>query len=190
MTTHQNIREKSFDKAKAMFGGYDMLAVDDYLDVLADDFEAMQKENLQLKGKMKLLVEKIEEYRANEDALNRAILSAQKLSVQIESDARARAAAIVSEAEGKAATILGSIDEKIVLEENRLQAAKISSAKFLESVHELCKKQLANIETISTAASIPMEKEEARISAEKIIPAADASAFDSGNTQVFSFKED
>lgn len=190
MTTHQNIREKSFDKAKAMFGGYDMTAVDDYLDVLADDFEAMQKENLALRGKMKILVEKIEEYRANEDALNRAILSAQKLSVQIENDARTRAAAIVSEAEGKAAAILGGIDDKVLLEENRLQIAKISSAKFLESVRELCKKQLANIDTISTAASLSVEKEEVRIPAEKITPADEPSDFDSGNTQVFSFKED
>lgn len=189
MTTHQSIREKSFEKAKAMFGGYDMDTVDDYLEVLADDFEALQKENLALKGKMKVLVEKIEEYRANEEALNRSILSAQKLSVQIENDARTRAASIISEAEGKAAAILGGIDDKLVLEENRLQAAKISSAKFLESVRELCKRQLANIDTISTAASLSIEKDEARIPAEKIIPAPEPSAFDSGNTQIFSMKE-
>lgn len=190
MTTHQNIREKSFDKSRAMFGGYDMGAVDDYLDVLADDFEALQKENLTLKAKMKVLVEKIEEYRANEDALNRSILSAQKLSVQIESDARTRAASIISEAESKAASVLGGIDEKIAVEENRLQAAKISSAKFLDSVRELCKKQLSNIDTISAAASLPVEKEEARIPAEKIVVTSEPSALDSGHTQVFSIKED
>ena len=190
MTTHQNIREKSFEKAKAMFGGYDMTAVDDYLDVLADDFEALQKENLSLRGKMKILVEKIEEYRTNEDALNRAILSAQKLSVQIENDARARAAAIIAEAEGKAASVLGGIDDKVLMEENRLQIAKISSAKFLESVRELCKKQLANIDTISTAASLSVDKEEARIPMEKTAPVSEPSDFDAGNTQVFSFKED
>ena len=116
MITHQDIREKSFDNAKAVFGGYDMGAVEDYLDDVADAFEALQKENSALKGKMKILVEKIEEYRNNEDALNRSILSAQKLSVQIESDARARAASIVSEAETKAASILGSIDERIATE--------------------------------------------------------------------------
>lgn len=189
MTTHQNIREKSFDKSRSVFGGYDMSAVDDYLDVLADDFEALQKENLTLKAKMKVLVEKIEEYRANEDALNRSILSAQKLSVQIESDARTRAASIVSEAESKAASVLSGIDEKIVLEESRLQAAKLSSAKFLDSVRELCKKQLSNIDTISAAASLPIEKEEARIPAEKITAAPESSALTSGHTQVFSFKE-
>ena len=60
MITHQDIREKSFDNAKAVFGGYDMGAVEDYLDDVADAFEALQKENSALKGKMKILVEKIE----------------------------------------------------------------------------------------------------------------------------------
>ena len=50
MTTPQEIREKSFDKARSMFGGYDMATIDEYLDELANDFEAMQKENLVLKS--------------------------------------------------------------------------------------------------------------------------------------------
>ena len=31
MTTPQEIREKSFDKARSMFGGYDMATIDEYL---------------------------------------------------------------------------------------------------------------------------------------------------------------
>lgn len=190
MITHQDIREKSFDNAKAVFGGYDMGAVEDYLDDVADAFEALQKENSALKGKMKILVEKIEEYRANEDALNRSILSAQKLSVQIESDARARASSIVSEAETKAASILGSIDERIAIEENRLQQAKISAAKFLDSARSLCQDQLNKLDLISAANAVLVDKDAARIPAENNAPAADKSAFDAGNTQVFSFSKD
>ena len=190
MITHQDIGEKSFDNAKAVFGGYDMGAVEDYLDELADAFEALQKENSALKGKMKILVEKIEEYRANEDALNRSILSAQKLSVQIESDARARASSIVSEAETKAASILGSIDERIAIEENRLQQAKLSAAKFLDSARSLCQDQLNKLDLISAANAVVVDKDAARIPAENNVPAADKSAFDAGNTQVFSFSKD
>ena len=46
MTTPQEIREKSFDKARSMFGGYDMATIDEYLEELANDFEALQKENV------------------------------------------------------------------------------------------------------------------------------------------------
>ena len=66
MTTPQEIREKSFDKARSMFGGYDMATIDEYLEELANDFEALQKENVVLKSKMKVLVDKIEEYRTND----------------------------------------------------------------------------------------------------------------------------
>ena len=91
MITAQDIREKTFEKSR--IGGYDMASVDDFLEELADDVTAYQKENAVLKSKMKVLVDKIEEYRANEEALNMAVLSAQKLAVQIENDARTRSAA-------------------------------------------------------------------------------------------------
>lgn len=202
MTTPQDIREKGFDKARAMFGGYDMGAVDDYLEVLANDFETLQKENAALKGKMKVLVDKIEEYRSDESALNKAILSAQKLSVQIENDARARSAAIVSEAEAKAASILGGIDERIAQEEARLQAAKISTAKLIDSVRELCQNQLNNIETIgiasgaaapSAAQTAAPAAEEIRIPEAEIIeqaPVSEPNPLDAGNTQVFMFSQE
>lgn len=186
MTSPQDIREKTFEKA--VFGGYEMGAVDDYMDSLAAELGAIQKENSALKAKMKVLVDKIEEYRTNESALNMAILSAQKLSVQIESDARSRAAAIVSEAEAKAAATIGSIDERIAQEEDRLQKAKLSSAKFFETMKELCQKQLANLDSISAASrSVKYDAApaDARIQNESNSAKAEADQPDNGNTQVF-----
>ena len=87
--THQDIREKTFEKA--MFGGYDMAAVQNYQEEVATELANAQKEVAVLKGKMKVLVDKIEEYRASEDAMRLAILSAQKVGKQIEDDAQARA---------------------------------------------------------------------------------------------------
>jgi cell division initiation protein len=192
MTTPQEIREKSFDKARSMFGGYDMATIDEYLEDLANDFEALQKENVALKSKMKVLVDKIEEYRANESALNMAILSAQKLSVQIENDARSRSASIVSEAEAKAAALLGNIDDRIAQEEARLQAAKLSSAKFFESARDLCQKQLQTLDRLSSAARAEVGKqaEQIRIPKEQSAPVSEPSSMDSGNTQVFNFVKD
>ena len=94
MITAQDIREKTFEKSR--IGGYDMASVDNFLEEIADDITAAQKENSVLKSKMKVLVDKIEEYRANEEALNLAVISAQKLAVQIENDARTRSAASAS----------------------------------------------------------------------------------------------
>ena len=151
MITAQDIREKGFEKVR--IGGYDMAAVDDFLEEVADDITASQKENAVLKSKMKVLVDKIEEYRANEEALNLAVLSAQKLAVQIEADARQRAAAMIAEAEAKANETVGSITEKADAEEKRLAQAKVATAAFLEKVRVLCGTQIKNIEAIANGFS-------------------------------------
>lgn len=148
MITAQDIREKTFEKSR--FGGYDMPSVDDFLEELADDITASQKENAVLKSKMKVLVDKIEEYRANEEALNMAVLSAQKLAVQIESDARSRAAAMIADAERQVKAQIGSIAEQTAAEEKRLAAAKEATAKFFLAARELCNTQLKNIDAISS----------------------------------------
>lgn len=148
MITAQDIREKTFEKSR--FGGYDMPSVDDFLEELADDITASQKENAVLKSKMKVLVDKIEEYRANEEALNMAVLSAQKLAVQIENDARSRAAAMIADAERQVKAQIGSIAEQTAAEEKRLAAAKEATAKFFLAARELCNTQLKNIDNISS----------------------------------------
>ena len=162
MITAQDIREKTFEKAK--FGGYDMASVDDFLEDLAEEVTASQKENAVLKSKMKILVDKIEEYRANEEALNMAVLSAQKLAVQIESEARARANAMLAEADRQVNAKIGSIAEQADAEESRLAAAKSATLKFLDSMREVCNKQLQNIEDIGNG-FIPEEKAAAEAAA-------------------------
>ena len=152
MITAQDIREKTFDKAT--FGGYDMSDVDDYLEELAADVTGTQKEISTLRAKMKVLVDKIEEYRANEEAMHKAILAAQKLAGQIENEAREQADALLAEANARSESMLAEAREKAdalvqdaqtqydaltsdltnvrALEERRLEAAKEASAAYFE----------------------------------------------------------
>ena len=172
MITAQDIREKTFEKSR--FGGYDMASVDDFLEELADDITASQKENAVLKSKMKVLVDKIEEYRANEEALNMAVLSAQKLAVQIESDARSRAAAMIADAERQVKAQIGSISEQTAAEEKRLAAAKEATAKFFLAARELCNKQLENIDAISSGILPQQEPAPVQAAAEPAVSVEDA----------------
>ena len=64
MLTPQDLQEVSFEKAK--IGGYVMQSVDEFLEPLMDDYVTLYKENAVLKSKMRLLVERLESYRANE----------------------------------------------------------------------------------------------------------------------------
>lgn len=145
--TPQDIREKTFEKA--MFGGYDMAAVQNYQEEVATELANAQKEVAVLKGKMKVLVDKIEEYRASEDAMRLAILSAQKVGKQIEDDAQARADKILGEAKNTSDRILGGLQHETANEEAKLLTAKTSCAKFLEDVRNLCLNQLEYLDKIA-----------------------------------------
>lgn len=163
--TPQDIREKTFEKA--MFGGYDMAAVQNYQEEVATELANAQKEIAVLKGKMKVLVDKIEEYRASEDAMRLAILSAQKVGKQIEDDAQAHADKILSEAKNTSDRILGGLQHETANEEAKLLTAKTSCAKFLEDVRNLCMNQLEYLDKIagSKAAAAQPAAPQASVSA-------------------------
>ena len=174
--TPQDIREKTFEKA--MFGGYDMAAVQNYQEEVATELANAQKEIAVLKGKMKVLVDKIEEYRASEDAMRLAILSAQKVGKQIEDDAQARADKILSEAKNTSDRILGGLQHETANEEAKLLNAKTSCAKFLEDVRNLCLTQLEYLDGVagSKAASAPRAAARPTASAAPAEPATGAPA--------------
>jgi cell division initiation protein len=139
MTTAQDIREKTFEKS---FNGYNMGQVDEFLDEMAADFSAMAKENAALKGKMRVLVEKVEEYRQTEDSMRLALLSAQKMSSQIESEAQAKADAILAEAKDSADRLTRRATDGIANEEAKLEEAKKATDKFFEHMRTVCEKQI------------------------------------------------
>ena len=149
MITAQDIREKTFEKAK-FNNGYDMTSVDEFIEELANEITAAQKENSVLKSKLKILAAKIEEYRSNEEALNQALLSAQKLALQIEADARTRADAMIAEAQAKVDEKLGGIDTLAADQEKRLEAAKAATAEFCKVAREMCLAQISKLEAIET----------------------------------------
>ena len=148
MLNAQEIREKMFEKA--VFGGYDMGGVDAFMEEAASTVAALQKENNVLKTKMKVLVDKIEEYRLDEDAMRNALLSAQKVSAQIESDARTRAEAIQAKARAEADKALSGITDRTAAEQAKLAEAQRRSVRFIADMRKLCQKQLAFLDNVSS----------------------------------------
>ena len=66
MLTPQEVASHAF--ARATIGGYNMGQVDEFLDLVTEDYSALYKENAALKGKMKVLTDTIEKYRATDGA--------------------------------------------------------------------------------------------------------------------------
>lgn len=121
MFTPQQIDEVTF--TKALFGGYDMESVDEFLEPFTEDYVTLYKENALLKSKMRVLVEKPEQYRKNEASMREAIANAQKTCDQM-----------VREAEEKCARMLN--DATAAASVNAQSAAVVRDAEMDQQVEE------------------------------------------------------
>lgn len=99
----QEIASKKFEKS-AMFG-YKTDIVDEYITDVAAEFEALEKQNADLKEKLEILARKVREYRNNEEQLKTAILDAQKKGSEILEDSKMAAGQILDEANQEAKKI-------------------------------------------------------------------------------------
>ena len=144
MLTPQEVSGRAF--SKAAFGGYNMAMVDEFLDELTDDYTALYKENAALKAKLKVLVDKVEEYRATEDSMRAALLTAQRMANTMVEEAEEKKKSMLAGAEDEARAKIGALQGEIELEQRKLNAAKAATADFLQKTRELAQAQLALIE--------------------------------------------
>ena len=142
MFTPQEIQEKTF--VKAVFGGYDMQTVDEFLEPLTEDYITLYKENAILKSKMKVLVEKLEEYRAQEQSMRKAIISAQRTADNMIAEAEKKAAEVMNNAKSAAAevptvdtsAVTAQADAVVRAETERMNNAKRTAQNFIEILEQ------------------------------------------------------
>ena len=132
MFTPQQIEEVSFKKAT--FGGYDMQAVDEFLEPLTQDYITLYKENALLKSKMRVLVGKLEEYRENEDAMKDAMANTQRTCERMIREAEQKCSQMLSDANHAAAENARNATNLIAEENARVEEARrIYSRLILEN---------------------------------------------------------
>ncbi len=171
MMTPQEVANCTF--AKAVMGGYNMASVDDFLDKLTEDYAALFKENAALKAKMKVLVDKVEEYREVEDAMRSTLLTAQKMATSMVAEAEAKRDALIADAAGAAKRRLEEIKQEVAGEEQRLvqvrsdvgaqiavEQQRLATAQeelrtFIQSVQSVCNGQLALLQRLPELPAVP-----------------------------------
>ena len=153
MFTPQEIQEKTF--VKAVFGGYDMQTVDEFLEPLTEDYITLYKENAVLKSKMKVLVEKLEEYRAQEQSMRKAILTAQRTADAMVAEAEKKAAQLMNNAQSAAGTktadtsaVTAQADAVVRQETERMNNAKRTALNFIEVLEQDIKGHLELLEKL------------------------------------------
>ena len=160
MFTPQQLDEISF--ARARFNGYDIDSVDEVLVPLIQDYTTLYKENALLKSKMRVLVEKLEEYRNGEASMRDAMAGAQKSADQMIRETEAKCAQMLSDANLAAAENAKNAVTLIAAENARVEEAKKAAAARITEIQEQMKTCIQALERIKTAnLPVPAPKEHA-----------------------------
>lgn len=189
MYTPQEVSEKTFPKSTGLTSGYNMTAVDEFLDGLTEDYTALYKDNTTLKAKLKMLAEKVEEYRATEDAMRSTLLAAQKMAAQMVADAQAEKEKTIADAQAQAEQILADARGEADVQARQLQqeirdsweklaAAQSETESFIQRSRELCAQQMAFLDALPER-NAPEQEEQSEAVAlpapqENAVPVAEA----------------
>lgn len=134
MLTPQDIQDVKFDRSMK---GYDKEQVEEFLDAVQSDYTALYKENATLKGKMRVLVDKIEEYRQVDEQMRKAFYNAQVTAQETISKAQAEAELILRNARGEAEGRVNDIRAQVAAEEQRLAAARAECQKYAVRMRQM-----------------------------------------------------
>ena len=118
MMNPKDIKEKKFEKATF---GYKPEEVDEFLAKVASAYAEVVKTSQENEAKIIKLVEKINEYREDEEAIKQTLLTAQKSANRILADAKAEGEKMLSDAKEEHAKLIeqnNAESEKIIKENN------------------------------------------------------------------------
>lgn len=140
MLTPQEVAQRSFGKAS--FGGYNMAMVDDFLDELTADYEALFNENALLKQKLGVLSGKIREYQSTEEGMRKALMTAQQTADDLVKETEVKCAKMLSEAENSAGAMKSDIAQSLTAETQKLEAARASVEEFKKHIAAVCQQEM------------------------------------------------
>lgn len=149
MFTPQQLDEFSFEKA--VFGGYDVQSVDEFLEPLIEDYVTLYKENALLKSKMRVLVEKLNEYQRNDASIRDAVVNAQKTADRMVREAEAKCTKMLNDANATAAQSARNADSLIAAENARVEEARRAATDRINEIQEQIKTCIQALERIKTA---------------------------------------
>ena len=178
MFTPQEVSEKVFPKSSFGSGGYAMSAVDEFLDTLTEDYTALYKESAALKAKLKVLAEKVEEYRATEDAMRSTLLTAQRMAAKLVQEAQEEKENLLKEARAQHAAEISVLDAETKAAEQKLALAKQNLADFIERSRSLCEQHVAFLSALPEMMPVVETAPAATVAAEGDLQSEILSVFD------------
>ncbi len=162
MLTPAKIKNHHFEAAGR--NAYKTESVDRFFEEVAESYEQMFRENGEMCKKISLLAERLEEYRNDEDNIRNALLTAQRMSEQIQREAREKAEAMLTDAEVRATEENARID---AVSNEMMAKATYQARTLIEEAQKQAEKIIYDATYESKAAAISardaMIKEEAAL---------------------------
>ena len=148
MFTPQEVSEKTFPKSARFNEGYQMAAVDEFLDSLTEDYTALFKDNVSLKAKLKVLAEKIEEYRSTEDSMRATLVTAQKMAAKLVQEAQTEKENMLADARKDAAVERAKLEAETEQVRRKMAMAQENLADFIKRSNDLISRQKTFLEAL------------------------------------------
>lgn len=152
MLTIEDVKQVSFRRAG--IGGYKPEDVDAFIDQVLITMEQLKKEKSDLVKKMDILATRVEEYRADEDAVRNAMLASQRVADSTIKSAKAKAAQIIEESENVAKAKL--YDLNLQIKEQKKQYALLLSEcnKLREELITVCNKHIISAKELPSKTKV------------------------------------
>ena len=154
MLTVNDIRDVKFRKTN--IGGYKAEDVDNFLDEVQDSYEKLQRENLNLTQKIKILADRVSQYRKDEDSVRDALVGAQKLANSELAKAKAEASNIIEKAQKEADSILKNANSDIKNQKETLVNLKKAVKDFRSDILSRYKEHLKLVNSFNAEDRLPI----------------------------------
>lgn len=151
--TPLDIRKQEFKKSMR---GYDTVEVDTFMDMMANEFEGVLKEQKELRDKTIELETELRDYRQVEKTLQQMLLQAQETTGKTFETARREADVIVREAESKAVRILEQANSDVVRLNNELIQLQARREAILGKLRVLLNTELEVLKSLDAGDRAPV----------------------------------
>lgn len=153
MISSANLRKTEF---AVVPNGYSIDQVNDIINQAASTIEAYASESDDLYHKMEVLATKIEEYRAEENSIKSALITAEKMADKIKKESEEKAATLIAQSEKTAKTTTDDANaqsEKII-SEARAYSSKLINDKTKEARQIILDAQTKANDAINSSKSV------------------------------------
>lgn len=148
MITPMDLRTKTFRKATV--GGYDKRDVDEYIEVLTEDYEKVYKQSVETQDKIATLTKLLDSYKAMEDTMKNSIIVAQSTAEELQRTSQEKAEIIIDEAKLKAKEIIDEANAEVKNIQTQLAEMKTAMELYKNSAKGMLTAQLEVLDKFKT----------------------------------------